>query len=198
MKFDYEGELILVSGEGLFVFPHGGTVGHEGNLYIADARRNDKIPHQVTKFSSEGEVLMTLGQKGVGEERPNLIYPPNDVVIDPDDVDIFVVNNHRRGLNNRIAHKPAGWEFIKECGSKRSQNRQLSEPLTVAMDSKGRLFDGDRENNRIQIFPRKGNLLMSGANLVYRVAFLLLLVIAFMLQIRSQVQTLGQGTLWVL
>ena len=141
---------------------------------------------------------MTLGQRGVGGERPNLIYPPNDVVIDPDDGDIFVVNNHRRGLNNRIAHKPAGWEFIKECGSKRSQNRQLSEPLTVAMDSKGRLFVGDRENNRIQIFPRKGNLLMSGANLVYRVAFLLLLVIAFMLQIRSQVQTLGQGTLWVL
>ena len=74
MKFDYEGELILASGEGLFVFPHGGTVDHEGNLWLADARGNDEIGHQVIKLSSEGEVLMTLGQKGVGGEGPNLIH----------------------------------------------------------------------------------------------------------------------------
>ena len=141
------------------MFPHGGTVDHEGNLWLADARGNDEIGHQVIKLSSEGEVLMTLGQKGVGGEGPNLIHSPNDVVIDPDDGDICVVDSHRRGLNNRIKHYTAGGEFIKDWGSKGSQTGQLSEPPTVAMDSKGRLFVGDKENNRIQIFSQEGEFI---------------------------------------
>ncbi len=156
LKFDYEGELISAFGEGLFVFPHGGTVDHEGNLWIADAQGNDEVGHQVIKFSSEGEVLMTLGQKGVGGEGPNLLHSPNDVVIDPRDGDIFVVDSHRRGLNNRIVHYTAKGEFIKEWGREGSQRGQLSEPHTIAMDSRGRLFVGDRENNRIQIFSQEG------------------------------------------
>ncbi|MBE66308.1 MAG: hypothetical protein CMQ30_06525 [Gammaproteobacteria bacterium] len=156
LKFNYEGELISAFGEGLFVFPHGGTVDHEGNLWIADAQGNDEIGHQVIKFSSEGEVLMTLGQKGVGGEGPNLLHSPNDVVIDPRDGDIFVVDSHRRGLNNRIVHYTAKGEFIKEWGREGSQRGQLSEPHTIAMDSRGRLFVGDRENNRIQIFSQEG------------------------------------------
>ena len=141
------------------MFPHGGTVDHEGNPWLADARGNDEIGHQVIKLSSEGEVLMTLGQKGVGGEGPNLIHSPNDVVIDPDDGDICVVDSHRRGLNNRIKHYTAGGEFIKDWGSKGSQTGQLSEPPTVAMDSKGRLFVGDKENNRIQIFSQEGEFI---------------------------------------
>ena len=159
LKFDYEGELISAFGEGLFVFPHGGTVDHEGNLWIADAQGNDEIGHQVIKFSPEGEVLMTLGQKGVGGEGPNLLHSPNDVVIDPRDGDIFVVDSHRRGLNNRIVHDTAKGEFIKEWGSEGSQRGQLSEPHTIAMDSRGKLFVGDRENNRIQIFSQEGEFL---------------------------------------
>ena len=159
LKFNYEGELISAFGEGLFVFPHGGTVDHEGNLWIADAQGNDEIGHQVIKFSSEGEVLMTLGQKGVGGEGPNLLHSPNDVVIDPRDGDVFVVDSHRRGLNNRIVHYTAKGEFIKEWGREGSQRGQLSEPHTIAMDSRGRLFVGDRENNRIQIFSQEGEFL---------------------------------------
>ena len=36
---------------------------------------------------------------------------------------------------------------------------QLSEPHTIAIDSRGRLFVGDRENNRIQIFDQDGKFL---------------------------------------
>jgi sugar lactone lactonase YvrE len=35
----------------------------------------------------------------------------------------------------------------------------LSEPHTIAIDSRGRLFVGDRENNRIQIFDQNGAVL---------------------------------------
>ena len=50
-------------------------------------------------------------------------------------------------------------KFLKEWGSKGSGPGQLSEPHTIAMDSRGRLFVGDRENNRIQIFDQDGKLL---------------------------------------
>ena len=158
LRFDYDGNLISAFGEGLFGFPHGATVDHEGNLWVADAQGNNEIGHQVIKFSADGRVLMTLGQKGVGGDGPNLLHSPNDVVIDPRDGDIFVVDSHRRCLNNRIVHYTAKGEFIKEWGSKGAQRGQLSEPHTIAMDSKGRLFVGDRANNRIQILTQEGEL----------------------------------------
>ena len=47
-------------------------------------------------------------------------------------------------------------KFIKEWGKKGSGPGEISEPHTIAMDSRGRLFVGDRENNRIQIFDQDG------------------------------------------
>ncbi|MGA0243413.1 MAG: hypothetical protein ACO3J5_03460, partial [Pseudohongiellaceae bacterium] len=44
-------------------------------------------------------------------------------------------------------------------GSAGSAPGQLSEPHSLALDSRGRLFVGDRENNRIQIFSQSGELL---------------------------------------
>jgi sugar lactone lactonase YvrE len=46
-----------------------------------------------------------------------------------------------------------------EWGMKGSGPGEMSEPHTIAMDSRGRLFVGDRENNRIQIFDQEGNYL---------------------------------------
>ena len=156
LKYDYAGNLLDSFGEGLFVFPHGATVDAEGNLWVTDARGNDRIGHQVLKFSPTGEVLMTLGQRGLGGSGPDLLQQPNDVVVDPVDGDIFVADSHRGGLNNRIVHYSASGQFIKEWGSKGAGPGQFSEPHSIAMDSQGRLFVGDRENNRIQIFNQDG------------------------------------------
>ena len=69
---------------------------------------------------------------------------------------IFVTDSHRNGKNNRIVKFTRDGKFIKEWGSKGPGRGQLSEPHTMAMDSRGRLFVGDRENNRIQIFDQEG------------------------------------------
>jgi DNA-binding beta-propeller fold protein YncE len=156
LKYDYDGNLLDSFGAGLFVFPHGATVDYEGNLWVTDARSNDTIGHQVFKFSSDGEVLLTLGQQARGGSTPELLFNPNDVVIDPEDGDIFVAESHRGGLNNRIVHYSSEGRFINQWGSKGSEQGELSEPHSIAMDSQGRLFVGDRENNRIQIFSRDG------------------------------------------
>ena len=159
LKFDYDGNLLAAFGAGLFIFPHGAAVDHEGNLWVTDARANDEIGHQVFKFSPEGEILMTLGQRGVGGSGPDLLFWPNDVVIDPRDGDIFVAESHRNGENNRIVHFDSEGNYIKSWGGKGSGPGQISEPHTIAMDSRGLLYVGDRENNRIQIFSQDGTLL---------------------------------------
>jgi len=157
LKFDSAGNLLASFGSGLFLFPHGATVDHEGNLWVTDARGDGTIGHQVFKFSPVGEILLTLGQRGEGGSGS--VFAPNDVVLDPDDGDIFVAESHRGGMNNRIVHYDRNGRFIKQWGSKGSAPGQLSEPHTIAMDSRGRLFVGDRENNRIQIFSQEGELI---------------------------------------
>lgn len=159
LKYDYEGRLLASFGSGLFLFPHGATVDAQGNLWVTDARGNDTMGHQVFKFSPDGEVLMTLGSKGRGGTGPGLLYWPNDVAVDPRDGDVFVADSHRGGLNNRIVRFAADGSYMGEFGGLGSGPGQLSEPHTLAMDSRGRLFVGDRENNRIQIFSQAGELI---------------------------------------
>lgn len=159
LKYDYQGNLLSSFGAGMFLFPHGAAVDSEGNLWVTDARGNDQLGHQVIKFSPGGEVLMTLGRAGQGGGGTELLFWPNDVVVDPNDGDIFVAESHRNGRNNRIVHFDREGNYLNEFGEKGSGPGQLSEPHTIAMDSRGRLFIGDRENNRIQIMSQEGELI---------------------------------------
>lgn len=158
LVFDRSGRLLRSFGQGLFNFPHGGTVDAEGNLWMTDARGGHGIGHQALKLSPTGQVLMTLGTKGVSGSGPAHFDQPTDVVIAPNG-DLFVTDSHRNGKNNRVVHFTKDGRFVKEWGTKGSGPGQFSEPHTIAIDSRGRLFVGDRENNRIQIFDQSGRFL---------------------------------------
>ena len=158
LKLDAGGKLLKSWGAGMFIFPHGATVDRYGNLWVTDAGGDGGKGHQVFKFSPEGAVLMTLGKAGVSGSGPALFDQPTDVVVAPGG-EIFVTDSHRNGKNNRVVKFDRTGKFLKEWGSKGSGPGQLSEPHTIAMDSRGRLFVGDRENNRIQIFDQDGKLL---------------------------------------
>jgi DNA-binding beta-propeller fold protein YncE len=155
LKYDAGGKLLASWGQGMFLFPHGGTVDRDGNLWITDARGDKAKGHQVFKFSPEGKVLMTLGKAGVSGSGPDEFDQPTDVVVAPNG-DIFVTDSHRNGRNNRVVKFTKDGVYVKEWGRKGSGRGELSEPHTIAMDSRGRLFVGDRENNRIQIFDQEG------------------------------------------
>jgi sugar lactone lactonase YvrE len=158
LKYDKAGKLLASWGAGMFIFPHGATVDRDGNLWVTDARGENGKGHQVFKFSPQGKVLMTLGKTGVSGSGPDLFDQPTDVVIAPNG-DIFVTDSHRNGKNNRVVRFTKEGKFIKEWGKKGSGPGEISEPHTIAMDSRGRLFVGDRENNRIQIFDQDGKFL---------------------------------------
>jgi DNA-binding beta-propeller fold protein YncE len=158
LKYNASGKLLKSWGEGMFIFPHGATIDRDGNLWVTDARGEGSKGHQVFKFSPDGKVLMTLGKAGVSGSGPDLLDQPTDVVVAPDGT-IFVTDSHRNGKNNRVVKFDKNGKFLKEWGRKGSGPGEFSEPHTIAMDSRGRLFVGDRENNRIQIFDQDGKLL---------------------------------------
>ena len=158
LKYNAAGKLLASWGTKMFIFPHGATVDRDGNLWVTDARGENGIGHQVFKFSPDGKVLMTLGQAGVSGSTPDLFDQPTDVLVAPSG-DIFVTDSHRNGKNNRVVRFTKDGKYIKEWGKKGSGRGEISEPHTIAMDSRGRLFVGDRENNRIQIFDQDGRYL---------------------------------------
>jgi sugar lactone lactonase YvrE len=158
LKFDGAGKLLANWGEGMFVFPHGATVDSEGNLWVTDARGADGKGHQVFKFSPHGKVLMVLGKPGVSGSAAGLFDQPTDVAVGANG-DVFITDSHRNGANNRVVKFSREGTYIQEWGKKGSGRGELSEPHTIALDSRGRLFVGDRENNRIVIYDQDGNVL---------------------------------------
>jgi sugar lactone lactonase YvrE len=155
LVFDASGKLLRSFGAGLMNFPHGGTVDRQGNLWMTDARGGGGKGHQAIKFSPDGKVLMRLGKAGVSGSGPDLFDQPTDVVEAPNG-DLFVTDSHRNGTNNRVVRFTKDGTFVAQFGGKGTGPGQFSEPHTIAMDSRGRLFVGDRENNRIQVFDQLG------------------------------------------
>jgi sugar lactone lactonase YvrE len=179
LKFDASGKLVKSFGAGMFVFPHGIHVDRDGNVWITDGQDDAPLPqrgaggrgrgeatagppgpragatkgHQVIKFSPDGQVLLTLGKPG-GAAAPDYFYAPNDIVTAPNG-DIFVSEGHGAG-NNRILKFDKSGKFIKEWGKLGTGPGEFDQPHALAMDSRGRLFVGDRNNNRIQIFDQNG------------------------------------------
>src|SRR6185436_17639206 len=76
LKFDKNGKLLASFGQGMFVFPHGGTVDRDGNLWMTDAGGETGKGHQAIKLSPDGKVLMRLGKAGVSGSGPDLFDQP--------------------------------------------------------------------------------------------------------------------------
>jgi hypothetical protein len=170
IQFDAEGNYVKSFGGGLFAWPHGFFIDHEDNIWATDAS-GDWIPdsqpwkdvdtgkgHTVMKFSADGELMMVLGQPGVPGNDNHHFNMPSDVVVSHDGY-IFVADGHQLRGNSRIVKfKPDG-EYMLEWGEMGTDLGQFRDPHAIAIDSQGRVFVGDRMNNRIQIFDQEGNLL---------------------------------------
>jgi sugar lactone lactonase YvrE len=174
--------LVKSFGAGMIVFPHGIHVDRDGNIWVTDGQDNlpraargatagaaapaaappaKVIGHQVFKFSPDGKLLMTLGKPGGNQPgapaEPDSFYQPNDVLVAPNG-EIWVCEGHG-GANSRLIKFDKNGKFIKEFGKKGSGPDDWDQPHALAMDSRGRLFVGDRSNNRIKILDQDGKVL---------------------------------------
>ena len=115
--------------------------------------------HQVLEFDKTGKLLRAIGLAGGGAD-PSYFYQPNDVLVAPNG-DIFVGEIHGGG-GLVLKFDPTG-KLVKKIGKPNgapgSGPSEFDIPHCLAMDSKGRLFVGDRNNNRIQIFDQDLNFI---------------------------------------
>ena len=167
LQYDADGTFLKSFGSGMFAFPHGIHVDLEGNVWVTDPLPADgrgaggDVGQQVTKFSPNGEVLMELGTRKVTGRGTNTFSSPSDVVVGRNG-EIFVADGHAEGTNERIVKFDRNGTYIMEwgvpgfgpCGT-----NQFSSLHVLELDSQGRLFVADRDNNRIQIFDQEGNFL---------------------------------------
>src|SRR6202049_3057487 len=171
LEFDPSGKLLKNFGAGIFILPHGIFVDKDGNVGVTDGvggiATNDDVGkhgkgHQIFKFSPDGKVLMTLGKAGVPGSTRDTFNQPSAVVIAPNG-DIFVADGHgsppNSQVNARMVKFSKDGKFIKEWGKLGTAPGEFNGPHTLAFDSKGRLFIGDRSNNRIQIFDQDGKFI---------------------------------------
>ncbi len=161
LLFTPDGKLVRSFGKGQILWPHGITVDRDGNVWITDARGEGGKGHQVHKFSPEGKLLMSLGKPGVGgtvETADGTLNAPNGVAIAPNG-DIFVAESHEPKGNNRILVFSKDAKYLRTFGGTGSGPVEFLEPHTIAFDSRGRLFVGDRYNNRIQILDQSGKFI---------------------------------------
>lgn len=162
-KFNQNGTVAASFGGGLFIWPHGIDVDNDGNVWVADAANDIRVPvgergHRVIKFSPEGEILMILGTPGVAGDGPGSFNSPSDVVI-ADNGDIFVADGHNDDGNNRVVKFSSDGSFIKTWGRTGYAPGEFRALHAIAIDNQGRIFVADRSNNRIQLFDQEGNFL---------------------------------------
>jgi sugar lactone lactonase YvrE len=156
LKFSPEGKLLASWGVGLFDFPHNLTIDADGHVWTTDEGN-----HVVRKFTPTGELLMTIGEPGKAGGPPTRLTSPTGVVVGANG-HVFVTEGHDNSPTApvaRVSKWTAKGEFVKTWGRTGSAPGEFSTPHVIALDSRSRLFVGDRNNNRIQIFDQEGNFL---------------------------------------
>jgi DNA-binding beta-propeller fold protein YncE len=163
--FDREGNYLSHWGAGVVEFAHAILIDKQDNVWLVDRDRG-----QVLKFTNEGKLLMTIGDKGFRSETgaDNTVFGSNgykDVVRggDPfnlpagialnDAGEVFIAD----GYANARVHKfsPEG-KHILSWGEPGTGPGQFNLPHGAWIDSKDSVLIADRENDRVQVFTQEG------------------------------------------
>jgi sugar lactone lactonase YvrE len=179
MHFDAKGNFLSSFGAGMILSPHGIYMDPDGNVWVIDcactgggnrgaapagatpAPAPPPAPkgHQIFKFKPDGTLIMTLGKAGGGRE-PEFFFQPNAMAFAKDG-SIFISEGHgsRAGAPARVMKFSKDGKLVASFGSLGKGADQFDQPHALAFDSRGRLFVGDRDNNRVEIFDQNFKLL---------------------------------------
>lgn len=144
------GKLLASWGAGEFIMPHGLTLDREDNVWLTDVGR-----HQVFKFTHDGRLLLTLGERGKPGADQTHFSMPTDVAVLPDG-SFYVSDGYR---NTRVVKFNAAGRYEFEWGGKGGEAGKFNLPHGIAVDARGRVFVCDRSNARLQVFDPLGKFI---------------------------------------
>ena len=156
---DPNGRFVASWGEGMFTSPHGAAIGPDDSLYCVDAG-----DHTIRKFTLDGRLLMTLGEKGRASERLSgePFRNPTHVAVDWNSGNLYVAD----GYSNASVHKfSSDGKFLTSWGRSGTDPGEFNTVHNIAADDEGRVYVADRENQRIQVFNSSGEYLDQWNNL---------------------------------
>jgi len=129
--------------------PGGVAVDPAGNVYITEIGG-----HRMMKFTANGIFTMSIGQPGISlADNTNRLGGPRHLAIDAAG-NIWIVE----GVSRVSKWSPTG-TYVSQLGKTHdhgSDNDRFRFPYGIAFDSAGRVYVGDTDNHRIQIFNNSG------------------------------------------
>ncbi|HEV2250997.1 MAG TPA: peptidyl-alpha-hydroxyglycine alpha-amidating lyase family protein [Candidatus Limnocylindria bacterium] len=159
--YERDGRFVRAWPEGLFSErAHGITAAPDGSIWCVD-----DADHSVRKFTPDGEVLRTLGTRGVPSATgydgtaiatihragPPFNRPTNLAVAPTGD--LYVTDGYGNARVHQFA--PSG-TLIRSWGAPGTGPGEFRLPHGIAILPDGRVLVADRENDRIQIFDLAG------------------------------------------
>ena len=144
------GEILKSWGADLFIMPHGLEVDNQNNIWVTDCGL-----HQVFKFDSNGNLLMTLGEAKVPGNDYSHFNEPTDITV-TEDGSFYISDGYE---NSRIAKFSKEGKYLFEWGKFGNKQGEFNIPHGIDSDKNGNIYVADRENNRIQKFDSKGNFI---------------------------------------
>ena len=155
--FNPAGKLLRSWGNDCFDVAHGLRLDREGLVWVTDVRK-----HTLMKYTPDGKLLQTVGTPGEPGEDDRHFNKPADLAF-ASNGDIYVADGYG---NNRVVHLDKNGKFIRAWGKLGTGQGEFSLPHSIAVDSQDRVYVGERNNARIQIFDRNGKHLAEWRNLI--------------------------------
>jgi peptidylamidoglycolate lyase len=153
--FDASGNQVASWGAGLFIMPHGLTVDSHDNVWLTDVGS-----HQIFKFSADGKLLLTIGERGVPGNNAGHFNLPTDVAVRKDG-SFYVSDGYE---NTRVVRYSAAGKFELQWGRPGTGPGEFDLPHAIALDDEGQVYVADRSNARVQIFKANGEFVAQWKN----------------------------------
>ena len=158
--FDREGSWLTSFGQGVFSErTHGLFIGPDESVYAADDGT-----HTITKFTTEGELVMTLGERYAPSEKWKgaPFNRPTHAAVSPNTGEIYVSDGYG---NSRIHKYTPDGRLLLSWGEPGIDPGQFIRPHNIAVDGNDRVLVADRECHRVQVFDAQGGFLTMWSNI---------------------------------